>query len=133
MTAGPPPRWQLPAAVAAGGALGAAARYALTLAWPTPEGAVSWTILLVNVLGCVAIGALMRGLATRGDRTGLLRGFLGTGVLGGFTTFSAYALDVVALSGHGRPALAVGYLLGTVAAALAGVHVGDLAMRRLHR
>lgn len=112
-------------AVAAGGALGSAARYAMVLAWPTPAGGVPWSTFTVNVVGCLAIGLLL-GRAVRP----LTRAFLGTGVLGGFTTLSAYAGEIHTLFTMGRPGLAAGYLVGTLVAALGAVHVGHLIARR---
>ncbi len=112
------------AVIAVGGALGAAARYGLAHAWPTPQGGFPWAIFLVNVSGCLLIGALMAlGPAP------LTRYFLGTGVLGGYTTFSAYTLDFAHLVSAGRVGLAFAYLAGTLAAALAAVHVGQLVRR----
>lgn len=122
-------RWVLPV-IALGGAVGAAARHALELAVPSAPGEVPWPTLLVNVVGCLLIGLLMAHVeAGRGHP--LLRPFLGAGVLGGFTTFSTYAVDVLGLAATGRGAAAVGYLLGTVLAALVAVLAGLAAGRRL--
>ncbi len=108
------------AVVALGGALGAALRHGCQLAWP---GSVC-TTLAINVSGCFLIGVLL----TRTHRP-LRRAFLGTGALGGFTTFSAYAVDTVGLLDAGRPLHAAGYLVGTVVAALTATHVGMTAGR----
>lgn len=110
------------AAVAAGGALGSLARYGVGLALPHP----AWASLLVNVSGCVLIGALMVVVA---GAHRLARPFLGVGVLGGYTTFSAYAVDVVALAGAGRLLLAAAYLVGTVVGALLAVWAGATLAR----
>lgn len=125
-------RGQLPvvAAVAAGGALGAAARYAAVLAWPTPPGAFPWTILTVNAAGCAAIGVLMvlvTEVAAAPHR--LVRPFLGTGVLGGFTTFSTYALDTHSLLTAGEATRGILYLGSTVVVALAAVWAATTATR----
>ncbi|SDY18425.1 CrcB protein [Micromonospora pattaloongensis] len=117
--------------VAAGGALGSAARYGLALAWPAPPASFPWATLLTNLTGCVLIGALMQAIAVRTAPHRLLRPFLGTGVLGGFTTFSTYAVETRALLAAGRPALAAGYVLGTLAGALVAVRLGMLVVRRL--
>jgi CrcB protein len=61
----------------------------------------------------------------------LLRPFVGTGVLGGFTTFSTYAVDVERLVDGGRPGVALGYLALTVLAALAAVWSVEVAARRV--
>ncbi|MET9435659.1 CrcB family protein [Streptomyces sp. NPDC006551] len=125
-------RGQLPvvAAVAAGGALGATARYAAVLAWPTPPGAFPWTILTVNTAGCAAIGVLMV-LVTEVAATPhrLVRPFLGTGVLGGFTTFSTYALDTHSLLSAGEAPRGILYLGSTAVAALAAVWAATTATR----
>lgn len=121
--------WDVLAVVAAGGALGAAARYGAGLAWPHHPGGFPWATLVVNVVGCVAIGVLA-GLAPRHR---LARPFLGTGVLGGFTTFSTYAVDARTLVDAGRPVAAATYVAGTLVAALAAVWLGMLVVRLLRR
>ncbi len=107
------------AAVAAGGALGSLARWGVGLAVADP-----WGTLLVNVTGCFLIGVLV----ARYGRAALLRAFLGTGVLGGFTTFSTASTATVALAQSGRIPLAALYALGTLAlcvtATAAGVRAG---------
>ncbi|MEV0000121.1 CrcB family protein [Streptomyces sp. NPDC050848] len=129
-------RGQLPVvgAVAAGGALGATARYGASLAWPTPAGAFPWTTLTVNATGCAAIGVLMVLVAEVATAPPpLLRPFLGTGILGGFTTFSTYALDTQRLLSTGEAARGVAYLGATVVAALASVVVATGVTRRVVR
>ncbi|MFF9015031.1 fluoride efflux transporter CrcB [Streptomyces sp. NPDC014870] len=125
-------RGQLPVvgAVAVGGALGAAARYGASLVWPSPAAAFPWTMLAVNVSGCAAIGVLMVLVneAAAAPRR-LVRPFLGTGVLGGFTTFSTYALDVQRLLSAGGAARGVAYMGATVAAALAAVWAATTVTR----
>ena len=112
------------AVIAAGGALGAAARYGLFVAWPTPPGGFPWAIFAVNVSGCLLIGFLMAF-----EPPMMARLFLGTGILGGYTTFSAYALDFQHLISAARPDLAIAYIFGTLAAALVAVHTGGLLAR----
>ncbi|MFJ5230055.1 CrcB family protein [Kitasatospora sp. NPDC088391] len=110
------------AAVAAGGVLGACARYGAGLLWPTPADAFPWTTLLVNTVGCGLIGVVLV-LLTEGPRQPhpLLRPFLATGILGGFTTFSTYAVDARQLFDHGLPGTGLLYLGGTLLAALGAV------------
>lgn len=117
------------AAVSVGGGVGAAARYALTLAWPTPVGAFPWTILTVNAVGCGLIGILMVTLTEAGAAHRLVRPFLGTGVLGGFTTFSSYTVDAHRLITTGRIGLALLYLALTLVTALAAVWATASATR----
>ncbi|MFJ4773155.1 fluoride efflux transporter FluC [Streptomyces uncialis] len=129
----PDGRWPVLGAVAAGGALGASARYGAVLLWPTAEEAFPWTTLGVNAVGCALIGVLMAALAAARAPHTLLRPFLATGVLGGFTTFSAYALDVRQLVHHGRPGPAVWALVLTPVVALAAVWAAARITRRTLR
>lgn len=107
-------------AVAAGGALGALARWqvgqwALVLA---PQAKWPWQTLLVNLVGCLLIGVVV-GLAVRSWGPGAgLRLFLVTGLLGGFTTFSAFGMETLLLLRRGELALAAGYV---AASAIGGV------------
>ncbi|MFJ1707097.1 fluoride efflux transporter CrcB [Kitasatospora sp. NPDC088346] len=121
------------AVVALGGAIGATARYAAGLLWPTAPGAFPWTTLLVNAVGCAAIGVLLVVIAEVRAAHPLIRPFLGTGVLGGFTTFSTYAVDVQQLIDHGEPGRALAYLLGTLLAALGAVWAAATATRLVLR
>ncbi|MEW1658404.1 CrcB family protein [Streptomyces sp. NPDC093707] len=130
----PPPwqgEWPVIGAVAAGGGLGAAARYGAGLLWPTARDAFPWTTLLANVVGCALMGVLMVLITEVWTAHRLLRPFLGTGVLGGFTTFSTYAVDIQRLTGAGRLPLALAYLAGTLLAALAAVALAGAATRAL--
>ncbi|MEU6860745.1 fluoride efflux transporter CrcB [Glycomyces sp. NPDC046736] len=117
-------------AVALGGAIGAAARYAAAVAWPTADGTFPATTMVVNIAGCALIGVLMV-VVTEKQVHPLTRPFLGTGVLGGFTTFSTYVLDIEVLLKAGEAATAVAYLALTLVAALAAVWTATWATRRL--
>ncbi|MBU7596648.1 fluoride efflux transporter CrcB [Streptomyces sp. P38-E01] len=121
------------AAVSLGGALGACARYGAGVLGPTAEGAFPWTTLAVNAAGCAAIGVLMVLVTEVRSVHPLVRPFLGTGVLGGFTTFSAYAADIHHLFAEGRPRTAYAYLALTLLAALAAVTIALRLTRRLVR
>ena len=110
-------------AVAAGGVLGAIARYAVGLLVTHSPTGFAWSTVLVNVTGCLLIGLLL-GWHDRADRHRYLRPFLTVGVLGGYTTFSTYALDAQILFADGRLITAAGYLIGTLLAALGAVWVG---------
>ncbi|MFJ9530714.1 CrcB family protein [Streptomyces sp. SID5594] len=119
-------------AVAAGGALGAVARYGTLVLWPAAGGGFPWTVFVVNVSGCALIGVLMVLTVERGRVTHpLVRPFLGVGVLGGFTTFSTYAADVSGLLVRQELLTAVAYMAATVVAALAAVWAGAVVTRRL--
>ncbi|MEU7576032.1 fluoride efflux transporter CrcB [Streptomyces sp. NPDC041068] len=121
------------AAVALGGGIGASARYAASLLWPGVAGGFPWTTLVVNAVGCAAIGVLMVLVAeARTARAHpLLRPFLGTGVLGGFTTFSTYAVDIERLVSAGRARTGLVYLALTLLTALAAVCCAAWTTRRL--
>jgi CrcB protein len=128
-------KWIVLAAIAAGGAAGASARYGAQLLWPERDGSFPWTVFGVNLLGCALIGILMV-LIGRGAgwcAHPLVRPFLGVGVLGGFTTFSTYALDFTTLLEHGRTGLALVYAGGTAVGALVAVWLAAAATRAAMR
>lgn len=108
-------------AVSAGGVLGALARYALGAALPHTPGAFPTGTLLANLVGCFLIGALMVLVNEIWHDRRLLRPFLGVGLLGGFTTFSTYAVDVFTGIGAGAYPTVAAYLVGTVVGALLAV------------
>jgi fluoride exporter len=114
---------------ALGGALGALARWALAEALPHSPGAWPWSTLLVNLIGCLLIGILLAVLLARFPNSPWLRPFLAVGVLGGFTTYSTFAVDVVRLTGAGHAGVAVGYVLVSVLGGVAAVLAGLLVTR----
>ena len=99
-------------AVAAGGALGAAMRWAAGVAWPHDPGGWPWSTLVVNLVGCLGVGLAARRLV----RGTVAWAFAVTGGLGGFTTFSSFAVEIDDLIGSGRSTLAVAYVAVTLAA-----------------
>lgn len=115
--------------VAIGGALGALARYAAGQWWPTPAGTFPWTTFAINVVGCFLIGVLLVLVSEVFSPHRLIRPVLGTGVLGGFTTFSAYAVDAQRLINERHAGTALAYLAATVTAALVAVSVAVRATR----
>ena len=121
------------ALAALGGALGALARWGLAAALPHSPGAWPWSTLLVNLVGCLLIGVLLAVLLARFAHSPWLRPFLAVGVLGGFTTYSTFAVDVVRLTGAGHDLLAVAYVLasvlGGVGAVVVGLVIGRVAVR----
>jgi CrcB protein len=125
-------RWVLPV-IALGGMLGASARHALELLWTASAGQWPWATLVTNLSGCVLIGMLMVQVVEVGRAHPLLRPFLGVGLLGGYTTFSTYAVQTRALWTHGRGDLSLLYLFLTPALALVGVVAGVVMARALHR
>lgn len=113
--------------VVAGGAAGVVARAAL-LAPVADPAAVPWATLGVNVAGSLLLGVVVGVL---GERRALLRAFLGTGVLGGFTTYSAFALETALWIGS--PWLALGLAAASVTAGVAAAVAGLLIGRRIAR
>lgn len=121
-------------AIALGGAAGATARHWLELLWPVTAGNFPWATFATNVSGCLLIGVLMVIVQETSAAHSLVRPFLGVGVLGGFTTFSTYAVQVRSLIAESYPTLALAYLFGTLAACLLAVMVGLSATRSgVHR
>jgi CrcB protein len=126
-------RVEVLAVVAAGGVLGALARYGLGVAFPLQARHFPWTTFAVNVSGCLLIGVLVVLVTEVWAAHRLLRPFLGTGLLGGYTTFSTYEVDVRDLVVDRAPATAAAYLAGTLAAALLATYLGVLVTRALTR
>lgn len=119
--------------VALGGVLGAWARYGAGLLRPVAPTGFPWTTLAVNVVGCAVIGVFLVAVTEIWSPHPLLRPFIGTGVLGGFTTFSTYAVDVHRLVAQGYAARGLAYLALTLLAALAAVWAAAGLTRRLLR
>ena len=117
--------------VAAGGAVGACLRVAVGHLAPTAEGAFPWPTLLVNVTGSALLALLPALPAVR--RRPLLPPLLGTGVLGGFTTLSAWSQETYDLVVAGETALALAYAAGTLLACLAAVALVDRLTTREER
>lgn len=119
--------------VAAGGAVGALARFHLGRAVTQlagPGSGFPWATLAVNLIGCLAMG-LLAGWLARGAGGEAARLLLGVGLLGGFTTFSAFGLEMVALIERGSPGLAITYALASVIAGVAALWLGLLMIRGL--
>ena len=125
--------WDAVVAVAAGGAIGALARYGISLAWPAPPGTFPWTTFLINVVGCALMGVLMVLTVEVFSAHRLIRPFAGTGILGGFTTFSTYAVETDRLVAVGAPRTGLVYLAATPVAALAAVWVAAVLTRAVIR
>jgi CrcB protein len=130
-----PPRrrtpWSTLVAISAGGVAGALARYAITTA--VPAGGFAWATLLVNAAGCLLIGILMVAVTEVWRAHRLVRPFLGVGVLGGFTTFSTYILDIQRAVQAGAARAGLVYLAATLVSALTAVFAGTRLMRLLGR
>jgi CrcB protein len=125
--------WGTLAVISAGGVLGALARYGLSQAFPHQPPGAGWATFGINVAGCLLIGMLMVAVTEVWRAHRMVRPFLGVGVLGGFTTFSTYIVDIQRAVAAGAPRIALAYLAGTLVAALAAVHAGVHLARLLTR
>ncbi len=111
--------------VAAGGAIGAVLRFGVSLAIARAyRGDFPWATLLINVAGCLAIGVLMAVLVKPGSGNEAARLFLVVGVLGGFTTFSSFGYEVVALTMPEKWLDAAGYIVASNALGLGAAFIG---------
>ncbi len=118
--------------VALGGAIGASLRHlAGMLAMRMLGTAFPWGTFFVNILGSFLMGILIAILARRSGTTAEVRLFLATGVLGGFTTFSAFSLDVAVLWERGEVTSAMGYVAGSVTLSIAALFAGLWLVRSL--
>lgn len=119
--------------VAAGGALGAVARYGVG-AWTLrlfPTAQWPWATLAVNVVGGLLMGLLAGWLAFRGGvNSESLRLFAAVGVLGGFTTFSAFSLEAALMIERRQLAMAGGYVAASVVLSIAALFIGLMVARR---
>jgi len=110
---------------AIGGAIGAAARYGVNVTAPKLLGhGFPWATMIVNVAGSFVMGLLIAIMALAWNTSQEMRVFLATGVLGGFTTFSAFSLDFVALYERKEYGLAFGYAGSSVVMSLIAVFAG---------
>lgn len=116
--------------IALGGGLGGLARYGLEVA---SSSRVPWGTLAANVLGCALIGVLLVLVTEVWSAHRLLRPFVGVGLLGGFTTFSTYAVEVRELLAAGLAGLGLAYLVGTLLGCLAATVTGVALARRATR
>lgn len=126
--------WRTALLVAIGGAVGAILRFTLAVLWPTVTTPtlveLPWATLFVNLLGCLVLGTLNGWLEVRAQRP-WLQPLLGTGLCGGFTTFSSVVLEGSAMIGADFPVLAMTYTLLTLLLCLTGVALGLVGGRRL--
>ncbi|MDA1100266.1 MAG: fluoride efflux transporter CrcB [Proteobacteria bacterium] len=119
-------------AVACGGALGAVGRHLLSghiMRWA--GSGFPWGTLTVNVLGSFILGVLVEVMALRWSTTEEIRAFLVVGLLGGFTTFSAFSLDAVLLLERGSLGPAFAYIVGHLVLSICGLFAGLLLFRQV--
>lgn len=125
--------WLTVGVIAVGGVIGALARQGLWVAFPHRPGAFDWTTLSINVAGCFLLGVLMVAITEVRHAHRLTGPFVGTGVLGGFTTFSTYIIEIQKSVSSGPPQTGLAYLAATLAAALLAVYAGVSLTRLLGR
>lgn len=115
--------------VALGGALGAVSRYAISAAFAasTPAWRFPWPTLGINVAGCFLIGVVAAIWGRHPGLSPVAGTFLATGLLGGFTTFSAFGLETLAMLRRGDPGGAVAYVAASVLLGLLAVWLGTRA------
>lgn len=118
------------ALVSVGGAAGALTRYGAGVLWPTDPHAFPWTTFLINLVGSALLGALLAGIELR-PRWAPVRPLLVTGLIGGFTTFSTFAVDNERLIRTGHVPTALAYAVATLLICAAATLAGDRLVRVL--
>ena len=119
------------ATVAIGGVIGSLGRYAVGAALPHQGGDFPWATLVVNVTGAFAMGLLVAYLVDRPGVHRLARPFVGVGLLGGWTTFSALAVDAVQLGQSGQEQVALIYVAATFLVDTLAVAAGSVLGQRV--
>src|SRR5689334_6610259 len=115
-----------------GGGLGASLRHAVNMAAAKVFGtAFPYGTFIINISGSIVMGLIAGYLAFKGEATQHWRLFLMTGILGGYTTFSAYSLDAALLYERGEFPLAALYVVGSVVLSIAGLFAGLALIRHL--
>ncbi|WP_328708736.1 fluoride efflux transporter CrcB [Microbispora hainanensis] len=133
-TPAPPARgrtWDVLAVIALGGGAGAVARYLVGQAFPGPPTGFPWGTFLINVTGCFALGLLMVFVLDVWPPSRYVRPFFGVGVLGGFTTFSTFSVEIVDRVSHGAGVVAGAYAAASLVAGLVAVWCGIVLARTL--
>ena len=115
-----------------GGGLGASLRHAVNVLCARCLGtAFPWGTFIINITGSTVMGLIAGYLAFRGEASQAWRLFLMTGILGGYTTFSAFSLDAVLLYERSEFALALFYVLGSVVFSILGLFAGLALVRHI--
>jgi fluoride exporter len=125
--------WLTLTVIAVGGLAGALARQGLWAAFPHAAGVFDWTTLGINAGGCGLIGVLMVAVTDVWHGHRLTAPFLGVGVLGGFTTFSTYIVEIQKSITSGAPQTGLAYMAITLAAAMLAVYAGVTLTRLVTR
>lgn len=119
-------------AVAIGGALGTVLRYLTNMGISAnTNAAFPWGILTINVVGCFIMGGVMASFLNFWNPSSEIKAFLTIGVLGGFTTFSAFSADVLNLSTQGQHATMIAYVLASTLLSIAAVFAGYFMIWKL--
>lgn len=116
-----------------GGTVGTALRAGLASAFPVTPGQWPWVTFSVNLGGALLLGVLLEALAATGPDAGRRRDLrlgLGTGLLGGFTTYSTFSVELVGLVQAGAVPVAAGYAVASVLAGLGAAWLGMSGARR---
>jgi CrcB protein len=124
-------RWDVALVIAAGGVIGGAMRWLINEALPRAEDGFPWPTFVENVSGCLLLGALVVFLLDVWRPHRYARPFLAIGVLGGFTTFSAYTVETLELLRGGQAPVAMAYLFGTVILGLLATWTGIAVARKV--
>jgi CrcB protein len=115
-----------------GGGLGASLRHTVNIGCARCMGtAFPYGTFIINITGSIVMGLIAGYLAFKGEASQPWRLFLMTGILGGYTTFSAFSLDTALLYERGEIGLALFYVLGSVVLSIAGLFAGLALMRHL--
>jgi len=115
-----------------GGGLGASLRHTVNIACARCIGtAFPYGTFIINITGSIVMGLIAGYFAFKGEASQHWRLFLMTGILGGYTTFSAFSLDAALLYERGQLGLALFYVLGSVGFSIAGLFAGLALMRHL--
>lgn len=125
--------WSTLGLIALGGGIGSVARFGLARAIPTGTAEFPWATFVTNTAGCFALGLLMVFVLEVWPRSRYLRPFLGVGVLGGFTTFSTYTVEIRGMLAAHHFALATSYALASLVGGLTLTWLGIVVMRRAFR
>lgn len=118
-------------AIFVGGGLGTLARALLGIALPHSPTQWPWPTFIVNIVGAFLLGYFVTRLQERLPLSSYRRPLLGTGLCGGLTTFSTMQVEIVSMLDHGAYRLAAGYVLASIVAGFAAVHVATAVVRRV--
>ncbi|MEX0772130.1 MAG: CrcB family protein [Balneolales bacterium] len=117
--------------VGLGGALGALMRYSFLVIFPDIPGAFPYTVFAENMIGSFLLGFILILVSNKWKPSWPARSFLGTGLLGSFTTFSSFSLDIVKLIDGDNALIALMYLMLSIMVGLSSAFTGMMLARKL--